>query len=364
MDISAASLLAGLALGLLAGVGVGWALARSWQREHQQLLATDLDQRQRAVEHLVAPLQASLQQVEQHLAHSERLREQAHGELRAQVNQMGQTSDALRNETASLVTALRAPQVRGRWGEMQLRRVVELAGLVEHCDFDEQMTVSTDDGPLRPDLVVHLAGDRHLVVDAKVPFAGYLDAVTSDDPTVRDERMRAHSRHLRTHVDDLASKAYWRHVGDSPELVVLFVPAETFLTAALEQDPTLLEHAFARNVVIATPATLIALLRTVALGWRQEALAENAQQVHRVGRDLYARLSTFAGHLGRVGGALDSAVTAYNQAVGSWESRVTVSARRLDALQVGDGRLTEEPAVREIVPTVRTLRDTAVADTG
>ena len=364
MDLSAASLLAGLALGLLLGVGAGWALARAWQREHQQALATDLAHRQQAVEHLVAPLQQSLQQVERHLATSERLREQAHGELRAQVHQMGQTSDALRHETASLVTALRAPQVRGRWGEMQLRRVVELAGLVEHCDFDEQQTVTTDDGMLRPDLVVHLAGDRHLVVDAKVPFAGYLDAVTSDDATVRDERMRAHARHLRTHVDDLASKAYWRHVGDSPELVVLFVPAETFLTAALEQDPTLLEHAFSRNVVISTPATLIALLRTVALGWRQEALAENALQVHQVGRDLYTRLTTFAGHLGRVGTALESAVTAYNHAVGSWESRVTVSARRLDELHVGDGRLSADPVVRPVDPTVRSLRDTVVADTG
>jgi len=364
MDLSAASLLAGLALGVLIGAPAGWVLARAWQRDHQQTLATDLAARQRAVEHLVAPLQASLQQVEEHLAHTERLREQAHGELRAQVATMGQTSEALRHETASLVTALRAPQVRGRWGEMQLRRVVELAGLVEHCDFDEQQSVATDDGLLRPDLVVHLAGDRHMAVDAKVPFAGYLDAVTTNDPAIRDERLRAHARHLRHHVDDLASKAYWRHVGDSPELVVLFVPAETFLTAALEQDPTLLEHAFSRNVVIATPATLIALLRTVALGWRQEALAENALQVHQVGRDLYTRLTTFAGHLGRVGNALESAVGAYNQAVGSWESRVAVSARWLDEMQVGDGRLTSEPALRAVDPTVRSLRDTSVADAG
>jgi DNA recombination protein RmuC len=212
--------------------------------------------------------------------------------------------------------------------------VVEVAGMLEHCDFDEQPTLAAPDGPLRPDLVVRLAGGKNVAVDAKVPFAGYLEAMEARDPATREERLRAHARHLRSHVDGLADKSYWAHLEPAPEFVVMFLPAEPFLAAALEEDPALLEHAFSRNVVVATPSTLMALLRTVAYTWRQEALADNAQQVHALGKELHGRLATLGGHLSRLGGSLDSAVLAYNQTVGSLETRVLVSARRLSDLKV------------------------------
>ena len=355
MDLSLTSLLLGLLLGLVVGS------AAAWRYAHRPGGITDHDAQ---LAPLLVPLDQALRRIEGlqlQVDASERRRAEAHGELRTYALLMGQTSEALRQETSQLVTALRSPQVRGRWGEMQLRRVVELAGLVEHCDFDEQPTHQGSEGPVRPDLVVHLSDDRHVVVDAKVSFAGYLDALAASEPDVVDERMRAHARHLRTHVDQLAAKGYWTTVGPSPEFVVMFVPAEPFLTAALDQDPGLLEHAFERNVVITTPATLIALLRTVAWGWRQESLAENAQAIHTAGRELYTRLGTFAGHLGRVGGALESAVSAYNQAVGSWESRVLVTARRLDELHAGDDSL---PDATVVDLAVRPLRDTSTTQAG
>jgi DNA recombination protein RmuC len=250
---------------------------------------------------------------------------------------------ALQLETRSLSTALRKPQVRGRWGEMHLRRTVELAGLVDRCDFDEQ--VRLDEGAQRPDLVVNLVGGRRVVVDAKVPLDAYLDATSTDEAEARDAHLVRHARQLRTHVDALASKAYWRALPETPEFVVLFVPAESFLAAALETDPTLLEHAADRRVVLATPTTLIALLRTVAHGWSHEALAEQARDIHRLGRDLHTRLATLSGHLDRVGRSLNSAVGSYNQAMGSLESRVLVSARRFTELSVTDDDL---PAPRPV----------------
>jgi len=252
---------------------------------------------------------------------------------------MGQTSTLLRTETQALVTALRAPQVRGRWGELQLRRVVEVAGLLEHCDFSEQVTVVGDDGKLRPDLVVHLAGGKNVVVDAKVPFAGYVEAMNSDDEEVVKQRLAAHTRHLRTHINDLSAKAYWEALAPAPEFVVLFVPAEPFLSAALDQDPALLEYAFERNVVLATPNTLVALLRTVAYTWRQEALAANAQQVLTLGKELHSRLGVLGSHLSKLGNSLEGSVKSFNQAVGSLESRVLVTARRFNDLKVTDESL-------------------------
>jgi DNA recombination protein RmuC len=347
MDLNLASALLGILIGLGAGAaGALWLTSRR---------ATEL---QPPLEPVLKPLDEALRQLQrlqQQVDAGERRRLEAHGELRTYAQLMGQSSEQLRVETAQLVTALRSPQVRGRWGEMQLRRVVELAGLVEHCDFEDQPTFSTDDGRIRPDLVVHLSQDRHVVVDAKVSFAGYLDALAATDPTVVDERMRAHARHLRNHVDELAAKRYWSSVANSPEFVVMFVPAEPFLTAALDQDPTLLEYAFGRNVVVTTPATLIALLRTVGLGWRQEALADNAAAVQAAGSELYGRLVTFAAHLAKVGSGLQTAVGSYNQAVGSWDSRVLVSARRLDVLDVGDQSLTDAEVLDL---AVRPLRDT------
>ncbi|MGH3260584.1 MAG: DNA recombination protein RmuC, partial [Trebonia sp.] len=305
-----------------------------------------------AIEALVSPLRESLTKVETQMQDVEKQRATAYGELRQQVAAMGKSSEKLQVETAQLVAALRAPQTRGAWGEHQLRQVVEFAGMVEHCDFTEQNSTSTDDGVLRPDLVVRLAGGKHVVVDAKVSLIGFLDAMGATDDTARAEQLKRHARHMREHVDRLGSKAYWDLLPNTPEFVVMFVPAETFLNAALDQEPGLLQHAFEKNVVLATPATLVALLRTVAYTWRQEALAENAHDVLKLGRELYARLATMGGHVSKLGNSLESAVRLYNETVSSFESRVLVSARRLVDLKVTTDELAAprqvERAVRQV----------------
>ncbi len=297
-----------------------------------------------SIEALVAPLRESLQRVQAQLGEVERDRAGSYAQLLEQVATMRQTSEQLRTETAALVTALRAPQVRGRWGELHLERAVEAAGLTEHVDYVTQASTTTDDGTtVRPDLVVHLVGGKKVVVDSKVAFSGYLEAMEARDEATRANRLRAHARQLREHVDSLAAKAYWQQFTPSPEFVVCFVPADAFLDAALREDPALLEHAFARNVVLATPTTLVTLLRTVAYTWRQDALAENAAQVHRLGRELYQRLATMGGHLDRLGRSLGGAVTAYNSAVSSLETRVFVTARRLADLDAVDPSASLDP---------------------
>jgi DNA recombination protein RmuC len=329
------------------------ALAESRLKQATTEASGDLAQRQQAIEGLVAPLRETLGKVESQIRTVEKDREGAYHALLQQIGTMRQTSEQLRLETAQLVTALRAPQVRGRWGEMQLRRVVESAGMVEHCDFEEQETSSTEDGVLRPDLVVRLAGGKHVVVDAKVSFIGYLEAMEARDEARRKARLQAHARHLRDHVDRLADKAYWQRFDPSPEFAVCFVPADAFLNAALEQEPALLEYAFERNVVIATPSTLIALLRTIAYTWRQEALAKNARQVHTLARVLYARLATLGGHVSGVGDSLNRAVKKYNEAVGSLESRVLVTARQLSELKVVDEELSSPRQVESLARSLQ-----------
>ena len=306
-------------------------------------------QSQEAVARAVAPLHDTLRRYEQRVAELEHDRVDAYAELREQVRSMGAVSGELRTETKQLVAALRAPQVRGRWGEHQLRRIVEAAGLLEHCDFAEQVTAATDHQGVRPDLLVRLHGGRTVVVDAKAPFDAYLSAMEARDERTRDTHLDQHARHLRMHVDALAAKAYWTAFDSTPDFVVLFVPADPFLDAALQRDATLMEHAFRRNVVLATPATLVALLRTVAYSWRQEALARNAVAVHGLARELYGRLSTLGDHVGKLGTSLGAAVTAYNRAVGSLESRVLVSARKLAEMGVSDRDLTA-PAQVELAP--------------
>jgi len=308
-------------------------------RRSQEVGAADLAQQQDAVRRLVEPLTRTLDQVKAEVATAERARLEAHAALAEQLRAVRESSELLRSETGQLVTALRASQVRGRWGEVQLRRVVEAAGMLEHVDFVEQAHLATDDGARRPDMVVHLAGGKHVVVDAKVAVVGYLDAMQATDEAVRAERLAAHARHMRRHIDDLAAKEYWEQVAPAPEFVVMFVPAEAFLHAALEADATILEHAMERNVVLATPMTLVAMLRTIAYAWRQDALAANAQQVLTLGRELHGRLATLGGHVGRLGRQLDGAVRAYNETVSSLESRVLVSARRLAELKVTDADL-------------------------
>ncbi|MCU1433077.1 MAG: hypothetical protein JWP95_2182 [Actinotalea sp.] len=312
---------------------------------HQRLAAShqtqvgELAQREQAVRALIEPMATVLDQVKAEMSAAERARAASQAALGEQVRAMVATSEQLRSQTGQLVTALRSSQVRGRWGELQLRRVVEAAGMVEHVDFVEQASTRTDDGVQRPDMVVRLSGGKQVVLDAKVAFLGYLEAVQATDDAVRRQRMSAHARHVRKHVDDLAAKQYWEQFSPAPEFVVMFVPAEPFLHAALEVDPTLQEYAMERNVVLATPMTLVALLRTVAYAWRQEALASNAQQVLTLGRELHGRLATLGGHVGRLGRQLDGAVRAYNDSVSSLESRVLVSARRMAELHVTDADL-------------------------
>ena len=266
-------------------------------------------------------------------------------QLREQVEGVRQSTHLLERETRSLATALRKPHVRGRWGELHLRRAVELAGLVHHCDFDEQARLA--DGAQRPDLVVRLAGGRSVVVDAKVPLDAFLDATSADDPDEHDAHLRRHARQLKTHTDSLAGKSYWRSLDDTPEFVVLFVPSEAFLSAALDADPGLLEHAAERQVVLASPTTLIALLRTVALGWQQITLAERTREIHALGRDLHERLGVMGGHLDKLGRSLKTAVDSYNRTVGSLESRVLVSARQFTELGVTDSAIHSPSAVTD-----------------
>lgn len=320
-------------------------LAEQRLRATQVAGQADLASRTEAVQQLVAPLTRSLSDVRQQMQVAEEARIASTSALAEQVRGMREASELLRTQTGSLVSALRTSDIRGAWGEMQLRRVVEVAGMLNRVDFVEQSHVSTDDGALRPDMVVHLAGGKNIVVDSKVAFLGYLDAQQATDPTYRAERLAAHARHVRKHIDDLGSKRYWDQFAPSPEFVVMFIPAEPFLAAAVEEDPSLLEYAFGRNVVIVTPMTLMALLRTVSYAWRQEALAENAQKVLEVGKELHGRLATMGSHLTRLGRQIQGAADAYNKTVASLETRVLVSARRFAELDVVDTDLETPPPV-------------------
>jgi DNA recombination protein RmuC len=304
-------------LGLAVGATAAW-------------LLRDLSRRQAAVADLVRPVHEGLERLDARLGDLERARAASQGELREQVRALGDAQAQLRLETAKLSQALRNPAARGRWGEVQLRRVVELAGMSAHCDFAEQ--VSIGEARQRPDLVVRLPGGRQVVVDAKTPLAAYLEATDAADEATRRARLAEHARAVRDHVVALSRKAYWEGLHPAPELVVLFLPGESFFAAALEQDAGLLEAAAERNVVLATPTTLIALLRAIAYGWRQEAIADNARQVSDLGRELHRRLATASEHLARVGRALGQAVEAYNRGVGTFESRVLVTARRFEEL--------------------------------
>jgi DNA recombination protein RmuC len=294
----------------------------------------DLEQRQKAVEQLVAPLRESLAKVDLQAQSLEASRRQAYGALSKQVELLTESQERLRLETAGLVKALRSPSARGRWGEMQLRRALEMAGMLAHCDFVEQPTASGEDGLLRPDVVVKLPGGKNIVVDAKVPLEALLDAFQTDDESDREARLQDFLRHVRDHMSRLSLKAYWRQFTPSPEFVVMFLPSESFYRYAVEQDATLLELGPSQRIILASPTTLIALLFAAAAGWREETLAESARQVSELGRELYDRLSTMGGHVSRLGNRLEKAVEAYNETVGSLETRVLPSARRFPELGV------------------------------
>ena len=310
----------------------------------------ELAKREEAVKQMVEPVSKALDEVRRQTTEAERLRAEGQAALREQVIQMISASDKLDKKTTDFINTLRRSDVRGNWGEVQLRRIVELAGMIKFVDFDEQENVRDVDGKnLRPDLTVKLAGGKTIVVDSKVALAALIEAFETDDEKVRVERLLAHARHVKKHIDDLSSKKYWEQFGDAPEFVVMFVPSEAFYQAALEQDPALQEYAFSKNVIIATPTTLVAMLRTVAHAWKEDALAKNAQAVLTTGRDLYDRLRTMGEHLTRVGKAIESAGNAYNETIASFEKRVLVSARRFGELQEVAVELPEgSPAVVQI----------------
>lgn len=328
-----------IVLALFAGLAVGLLLGSRLARYDDTSAAEQLSLSTTATSQAVAPVKESLDRFDARLRDLESSRIEWHSQLREQVESVRTTGEHLRRETASLATALRRPQVRGRWGEMHLQRAVELAGLVEQCDFDQQTSVRDGDTLLRPDMVVRLAGGKQVVVDSKVPLDAFLDAGAAEDDEERQAHLRRHARQLRTHVDALAAKSYWKQFPQSPEFVVLFVPGEAFLSHALEVEPTLLEYAAGRRVILATPTTLIALLRTVAYGWTQSRLADNAREIHTLARELYERIGTVGSHIDKVGRSLNAAVGSYNGAVASLESRVLVSARKLADLDVSSDEL-------------------------
>jgi DNA recombination protein RmuC len=326
------------------------ALAKSELAQHQVQAREELDKRKLAMDSLVKPIAESLTSVDKKIAQLERDRAEAQGALFNHLKTVTSSQEELKRETANLVTALRAPHTRGRWGEVQLRRVCEMAGMIKHCDFGEQETIDSDDGRMRPDVVVQLPGGKQVVIDAKVPLAAYLDAIEARDEETRKAHLQSHLRQLREHIKKLSAKGYWSQFESTPEFVVMFVD-ESMYRVALDEAPDLMEEAIAQHVLIATPSSLLGLLRAVHYGWRQEKVAESAREVAELGRELHTRLGKFAAMLSKVGRALGTSVNAYNDAVGSFESRVLVTARKLsDHGAASESKELEQPGPVEALP--------------
>jgi DNA recombination protein RmuC len=334
-------------------------LARESLGRDQALAQSTLKERETAIAQLIEPLRAALERTEQQTHALERERREAYSSLRTQIESLSSGQSQLQRETRNLVTALRRPEVRGRWGELTLRRLVELAGLSEHCDFTEQLHLFGPEGALRPDLVVHLPDSRDLVVDVKTPLDAYLEALEAPSDEARQVALKKHAQQVETRVRQLASKAYWAQFEHSPEFAVLFLPGDQFLSAALAERPELLEGALKQGVIIATPSTLIALLKTVAYGWRQSAVAENAVVIRELGQELYRRLGAFTAHLERLGARLGAAVDAYNSAVGSLERQVLPQARRFPDLGV-----TADAPLAQLAGVEQPVRPIAAAEPG
>ena len=330
-------------------------LAQESLAKTQEQAKGELEKKQQAVDALVKPLKETMDAVKKQIETVEKDRTSAYAALREQVASLTETQKLLRSETANLVTALRAPQVRGRWGEIQLRRVVEMAGMINYCDFEEQTTIQTEDGRLRPDMIIRLPNERRIVVDSKAPLQAYLEALETDDDTEREAHLKRHAAQVRTHIKQLSAKAYTQHLGFTPEFIVLFLPGETFFSAALEQDPGLIEHGVDRNVILATPTTLIALLKAVHYGWRQEALTENAMKIKELGEELYRRTSVLAEHFSSIGRHLNQTVGAYNKSVGSLEKRFLPTVRQFKELGAASGD--EIPEVMEVTTTLRGVEE-------
>ena len=334
-------------------------LARATLENFQEGARTDLDKRQLAIDSLMKPVQETLGKFDVKMGELEKSRLEAYVGLAQQVRGLATTQETLQRETSNLVKALGSPGVRGRWGEIQLRRVVEIAGMLQYCDFDQQVHQAGEGGALRPDMVVRLPGGKSVVVDAKTPLTAYLEAIAAPDEATRKARMAEHARSIRDHMISLGKKAYWEQFQPAPEFVVLFLPGENFYSAALEQDATLLEDQMARNrVILATPTTLIALLHAFAYGWKQEALAENAQAISELGRELHERIVVMSDHFGKVGASLGSAVESYNRTLASLDTRVLVSARKFEVLKAThSGKELKSPVPIEVIPRALPARE-------
>lgn len=327
-------------------------LAKSTLEKYQEGAKGDLEKRQQAINKTVEPVGEALKAFNERVEKIELRRTQTDASLKQQLQQLAQSQVQLSKTTGSLVQALRAPQVRGQWGEMQLRRTVEMAGMINRVDFLEQASVDTEAGRQRPDMLINLPNGRQVVVDSKVPLAAYLDALEADDPDVQTTRMKAHARHIRDHIKGLSQKAYWDQFENAPEFVVLFIPNETIFSAALEQDPLLIELGVDNKVILATPTTLIALLKAIAYGWQQEAIAREAKEISALGKELYERIGVVTGHFSDLGRSLGQSVDRYNKAVKSLDGRLLVTARKFQALESASSESLPEPNQIEKQPTL------------